>query len=65
MIWGVALGFALWGDLPDAWILTGSAIVVASGLTILRREMRREAGREAAAGVPPVAAAPAPAARRG
>ena len=38
MIWAIALGFAVWGDLPDAWTLTGAAFVVGSGLYILRRE---------------------------
>lgn len=40
MIWGVGLGFMLWGDVPDLWIWVGSAIVVASGLYILHRETR-------------------------
>ena len=38
MIWAIMLGFAVWGDLPDAWTLTGAAFVVGSGLYILRRE---------------------------
>ncbi|HET8726133.1 MAG TPA: DMT family transporter [Alphaproteobacteria bacterium] len=41
MIWAVILGYGIWGDLPDAWILTGSGIVVASGLYILHRETRK------------------------
>lgn len=41
MLWAVALGYWLWGDLPDAWIAAGSGIVVASGLYILHRETRR------------------------
>ena len=40
MIWGVGLGFMLWGDVPDLWIWVGSAVVVASGLYILHRETR-------------------------
>lgn len=40
MIWAVAFGYVLWADLPDVWTLTGSAIVVASGLYILHRETR-------------------------
>jgi len=40
MIWGVALGYMVWGDVPDLWIWVGSAIVVASGLYILHRETR-------------------------
>lgn len=41
MLWAVVFGYLLWGDLPDVWILTGCAIVVASGLYILHRETRR------------------------
>jgi drug/metabolite transporter (DMT)-like permease len=48
MVWAVVLGYWLWGDLPDAFIIAGSAIVVASGLYIFRRETR-EAARPAAA----------------
>ncbi|MEO3432415.1 DMT family transporter [Inquilinus sp. CAU 1745] len=40
MVWAVLLGFWLWGDLPDLWIIAGSLIVVGSGLYILHRETR-------------------------
>ena len=40
MIWAVAVGFVIWGDLPDAWTLAGAAIVIGSGLYILHREVR-------------------------
>jgi drug/metabolite transporter (DMT)-like permease len=43
MVWAVVLGYWLWGDLPDAFIIAGSAIVVASGLYIFRRETREAA----------------------
>jgi drug/metabolite transporter (DMT)-like permease len=36
----IALGFLVFGDLPNRWTLTGAAIVVASGLYILQRERR-------------------------
>jgi len=36
-----ALGFVIWGDLPNPELLLGSAIVVASGLYILWRETTR------------------------
>lgn len=38
LLWAILFGFIVWGDLPDSWTLTGAAIVVASGLYILRRE---------------------------
>lgn len=38
MVWAVILGFVLWGDLPDAWTLSGAAVVIGGGLYIIRRE---------------------------
>ncbi len=38
LLWAILFGFIVWGDLPDAWTLTGATIVVLSGLYILRRE---------------------------
>ncbi|HET6604605.1 MAG TPA: DMT family transporter [Xanthomonadaceae bacterium] len=38
LAWGVALDLALWGVLPDAITWLGAAIIVASGLYLLRRE---------------------------
>ncbi len=39
LVWAVLLGLVVWGDLPDTWTWTGSALVVGSGLYIWRREM--------------------------
>lgn len=41
ILYAVGLGYLFWGDLPDAWVIAGTAILVASGLYILRREMAR------------------------
>lgn len=38
LVWGVLLDVALWGVLPDAVTWLGAAIIVASGLYLLRRE---------------------------
>ena len=38
LIWGVALDLALWGVLPDAITWLGAAIIIASGLYLIRRE---------------------------
>lgn len=38
LVWALLLGFFIWGDLPDIWLLCGSALVVCSGLYILHRE---------------------------
>ncbi len=40
MVWAVALGFFLLGEVPQPLILLGAAIVVASGLFIVWRERR-------------------------
>lgn len=45
ILWMLALGWLIFGDLPDATTLAGAAIVVASGLYLLARERaRRGAG---------------------
>lgn len=53
MIWAVAVGYLVWGDLPDRFTISGSLLVVGSGLYILHRETvrRRVALREAASSV--------------
>jgi len=38
LVWGVMLDVALWGVLPDGVTWFGAAIIVASGLYLLRRE---------------------------
>ena len=38
IVWMILLGYAVFGDVPDAVTLTGAAIVVASGLYVLYRE---------------------------
>ena len=40
LVWACVLGFVIWGDVPDIWLLGGAALVVASGLYILHRETR-------------------------
>lgn len=38
LVWGVGLDLALWGVLPKAMTWLGAAIIIASGLYLLRRE---------------------------
>jgi drug/metabolite transporter (DMT)-like permease len=38
IVLAIALGFFVFGDLPNKWTLTGAAIVIGSGLYILHRE---------------------------
>ena len=45
LLWGVLLDFSLWNVLPDAMTWVGAAIIVLSGLYLLRRErVHLEAG---------------------
>jgi drug/metabolite transporter (DMT)-like permease len=41
MLYVSLIGYAVWGDVPDRFLLAGAAIVIASGLYILNRETRR------------------------
>lgn len=51
LIWSTALGFMIFGNLPDGWTWVGAAIIVASGIYTAHRERvrlrdeRREAAR--------------------
>jgi len=45
IIWASAIGFAAFGDIPDGPTLIGAAILIASGLYLLRKP--RSAGRSA------------------
>ena len=38
LLWGLLLDFSLWGALPDGMTWVGAAIIVVSGLYLLRRE---------------------------
>ncbi len=48
VLWAVLFGYLLFGDLPGAATLIGAAIVIASGLYILRREHIRARDARAA-----------------
>jgi drug/metabolite transporter (DMT)-like permease len=40
LVWALAFGFFIWGDVPSSALLIGSAIVVATGLFLFLREAR-------------------------
>jgi len=44
VLWAIALGYVLWGDVPNALAFAGIAVVVGSGLYILHRERIRRIG---------------------
>ena len=41
IVWAIALGYIFFGDLPDAFTLSGAGIIVAAGLYIFWREEMR------------------------
>jgi len=41
IVWGVILGYLIWAEFPDAYIIVGSALIIGSGIYILHREARR------------------------
>lgn len=42
LIWATLLGYAVWGQLPDVWVVLGSGIIIASGVYIFRTEAHKE-----------------------
>jgi len=38
IVWMIALGYLIFGDVPNSWTLAGVAVVIASGLYLLYRE---------------------------
>jgi hypothetical protein len=40
LVWALMFGFLIWGDIPSASLLSGSAIVVTTGLFLFLREAR-------------------------
>ena len=45
LLWAIALGVLLFDEVPDAWTLSGAAVIVITGLYTLYRETRRRAER--------------------
>jgi len=46
VVWALLLGYILWGDVPDTAMLSGTALVVASGLYIFHREATIRSNQE-------------------
>jgi drug/metabolite transporter (DMT)-like permease len=38
IIWALILGFLLWREVPDVWTLSGTGLIIASGLYIVYRQ---------------------------
>lgn len=45
LVWAMAIGWVVWGDVPGPAMLAGSALIVAAGLYILHRELVRRRQR--------------------
>jgi drug/metabolite transporter (DMT)-like permease len=37
LLWAMLVGFLVWSEVPDVWMVTGAVIVVAAGVFMLRR----------------------------
>jgi drug/metabolite transporter (DMT)-like permease len=52
LVWSLAIGFFVWGDVPTIDLLVGSAIVVGSGLFLLYHEAQRRTAAPAVVTAP-------------
>ena len=52
LLWVTLLGFLIFGEVPDAWTITGAAFIVASGLYTAHRERVRHSQLAALAAEP-------------
>jgi drug/metabolite transporter (DMT)-like permease len=41
LLWAALFGYLIWGEVPDAWLWAGAAVVVASSLYMISHERRR------------------------
>ena len=54
LLWAMLLGYLVFGDVPDAMMVTGASIIVASGLYAFYRErIRHRALAAESSGLPP------------
>jgi len=44
MIWALAMGYLIFGDVPDMWMMVGAAIIIFSGLYLVETERRGAKG---------------------
>ena len=40
LLWAALLGFLIWGEVPELWLLAGAAVIVGSSLYMIRAERR-------------------------
>ena len=41
IVWGLLVGFLIWGDVPGVAELSGMALIAAAGFAVFRRELAR------------------------
>ncbi len=41
LLWAMILGYAAWGETPDAWMLSGAAVIAGAGVYMLKRGRER------------------------
>jgi len=41
LLWAALLGFLVWGEVPELWLLAGAAVIVGSSLYMIRAERQR------------------------
>ena len=41
LLWAMILGYLLWHEVPDVWMLSGAAVIVAAGVYMLRSGSRK------------------------
>ena len=59
LVWALAIGFVIWGDVPTIGLILGSVIVVVSGLFLLWHGARRRAAARPLSTIAAPAAEPA------
>ncbi len=45
LLWAIVIGWYVWSEVPDLWVLAGALVVAAAGVYITRREIRVGARR--------------------
>ena len=61
LVWGIILGFLVWGEVPTDALLIGAGIVIASGLILLWHEAKLQRAARAATPTNPITNDDAPA----
>lgn len=47
LLWSMSIGFLVWGDIPDRWVIAGAIVIAASGIAMILLEARDTSPRAA------------------